>query len=508
MGLWNLNNFPLEPTRLASQLKSESLFSFLNSNFVRNKVRDYLKKESNGKTVLGNLVEKYAIDNRPLLERIFKAPNTIIPYAVFDYLRKLFGLKKENLSVAIENPKIKRALLNVIETIEKYGVSMPLVFSQPLMLVWNVTARCNLRCKHCYEDAGTLSKGLPKDLTKEEKIRVMEEVCKLNIPTFAFAGGEPLIDPVFWKLAKIGKERGLYMSINTNGTLITEEVAERLKEMEFAYYGVSLDGASAQVHDSFRGVKGAFERALKGIKNLVNVGEGDKTCISFTVARENSIVRNEIPKMLELRDKLGIRKVVLYNYIPCGRGGRENDLTCEEREKLFEFFYKDLQRKEALLSTAPQFGRFCRQMYEEGRGEYTVLGHFSSGSAKELSSLVELIGGCGAGRAYISLQPDGSITPCVFMPNLIIGNIKKNGEIRGENLIEVWDNSPVMEKIRRRRNHPERYGCGGKYFNVCGGCVARAYGYFGDLEAPDPGCIYNKQYYPDAHRCCSLIRDT
>jgi len=492
MGLWNLNNFPFEPTKLSHQMKKNATYSFLNSKYVRNRIKDFLKGE-NGKTKLEILVEKYCHDERPIMERLLKDRETIIPYIVFEHVRKLFGFEKEDLINAFKNPLVKKSILNIAETIEKYGVSLPMVFAQPLMIVWNITAKCNLRCKHCYEDAGVLSKGLPDELTREEKIKTMEEICELNIPTFAFAGGEPLLDPVFWELAEIGKKAGLYMSINTNGTLITEEVAERLKDIGFAYYGVSLDGSTAEVHDNFRGVNGAFEKALRGIKNLIKVGEADKVCISYTVARENSILRNEIPKMLKLRDELGIRKVVFYNYIPCGRAGVENDLTAEEREKLFEIFYKDLQSgKETLLSTAPQFGRFCKQMYESERGEFTVIGHFASGSAKKLESLVELIGGCGAGRAYIALQPDGSITPCVFMPDLVIGNIKKDGEIKGENLINVWDNSPVLNKIRDRRNHPERYGCRGKYFAVCGGCAARAYAYFGSVEAPDPGCILNK----------------
>ena len=132
-------------------------------------------------------------------------------------------------------------------------------------------------------------------------------------------------------------------------------------------------------------------------------------------------------------------------------------------------------------------------MFELGKGKYSVIGHFTTGNAEKLKTLVELIGGCGAGRAYIALQPDGSITPCVFMPDVVIGNIKKNGEIKAENLIEVWENSEVLNEIRDRRNHPERYGCKGKYFSVCGGCVARAYAYYRDFKAPDPGCILNKE---------------
>ncbi len=493
MGLWNLNNFGLNPNELADGLRKGSLYKFLNSSFTKKTVSKYLKKE-NGKAKIENMVKKFSSDNRSFLERLLKDKETIIPYIIFEHISRLFGVKKEEFAKMIDNPRIRRTVFNIGETIVKYGVKTPMVFGEPLMIVWNITGRCNLRCKHCYEDAGVLSKGLPEELTREEKIKVMEEIVKSNIPTFAFAGGEPLMDPAFWELAEIGKKGGLYMSINTNGTLITEEVAERLKDIGFAYYGVSLDGSTAEVHDNFRGVKGAFERALRGIKNLIKVGEADKVCISYTVARENSILKNEIPEMIKLRDELGIRKVVLYNYIPCGRAGFENDLTPEEREKLFELFYDDLKDgKETLLSTAPQFGRYCKQMYELGKGDVTVIGHFSTANIEKIKNLVELIGGCGAGRAYMALQPDGKITPCVFMPDLVIGNIKKDGEIKIENLLDVWDNSEVINRLRMRRDYASNYGCKGKYASVCGGCAARAYAYYGDVLAPDPGCILNKE---------------
>ncbi|MCM8818907.1 MAG: radical SAM protein [Candidatus Omnitrophica bacterium] len=494
MGLWNLNKFPFQPEKLSDNLKNGSLYRILNSPLSKKIILNYLEKDENGITKLEKFVEKFSTDTRGLFQRILKERETIVPYIIFDHICKIFEIERNKLKDMIKTPIIKKSILNVAETIVKYGVKEPLIFAQPLMVVWNITGRCNLRCKHCYEDAGILSKGLPQELTKEEKIKLMEELVETNIPTFAFAGGEPLMDPVFWDLAKIGKEGGLYMSINTNGTIITKQIAEKLKEIGFAYYGVSLDGASSQIHDDFRGVKGAFEKALNGIKNLIEVGEADKVCIAFTVAKENAIIKNQIPEMIKLRDELGIRKVVLYNYIPCGRADFSNDLTCEEREKLFEIFYDDLkQGKESLLSTAPQFGRYCKQMYELGYGQHTVIGHFTSGNAKKLKNLVELIGGCGAGRAYIAIQPDGRITPCVYIPDVYIGSMKVNGEIRKENLLFVWDNSEVLRTIRDRRNHPERYGCKGKYFSVCGGCVARSYAYFGDFTAPDPGCILNKE---------------
>jgi len=276
MGLWNLNNFGLDPNKLAENLKNGSLYKFLNRNITRKNISRYLKKEENGNTRIEEMVKKFSSDNRTFFERITRDKETIIPYIIFEHICRLFNIEKEKLSTVLNNAVIRRAILNIAETIVKYGVTTPMVFSQPLMLVWNITGKCDLRCKHCYQDAGVLSKGLPEELTREEKIKVMEEIIKSNIPTFAFAGGEPLIDSTFWELAEIGKKGGLYMSINTNGTLITEEVAEKLKDIGFAYYGVSLDGSSAEVHDNFRGVKGCFEKTLKGIKNLIKVGEGIK----------------------------------------------------------------------------------------------------------------------------------------------------------------------------------------------------------------------------------------
>jgi len=491
MGLWNLNNFPLSPESFVSDIKNSVIYKILNLPFSRKTLSRYLEMVD-GKTKLEHFIEKFSTDSRGAFKRMLEDSETLFPYIIFEHVCRIFGIEREKLKSVSENPLVRRAILNIAETVVKNGVSMPMTFAQPLMIVWNITARCNLRCKHCYEDAGVLSAGHPAELTRKEKLTLMEEICKTNIPTFAFAGGEPLMDPDFWELANIGKSSGLYMSINTNGTLINERVAEKLKEIGFAYYGVSLDGATSEVHDRFRGVAGCFERTLNGIKNLIRVGEADKVCISFTVAREN---KDEIPEMIRLRDELGIRKVVLYNYVPCGRAAFENDLSCEEREKLFQLFYEDLAKgKSSLLSTAPQFGRYCKEMIESGCGNQTVIGHFSSGNADKLGNIVELIGGCGAGRAYLAIQPDGSITPCVFMPDVVIGNVKIDGKISKQNLLDVWEYSEVLNTIRDRRKHPEICGCKGKYFSVCGGCVARAYAYFGSFMAPDPGCILNNKH--------------
>ncbi|MCM8820646.1 MAG: radical SAM protein [Candidatus Omnitrophica bacterium] len=487
MGLWNLNNFPYEKL---TDMRESILYKFLNSTITKKVLNNYLRKNDSGEIFLEEVIKNLPEDDEPFIKRIYAERGNFILYTIINHICKLFDIPRDDVKKMFSNPLIRKSIINIVETVVEYGVSKPMIFAEPLMVVWNITGRCNLRCQHCYEDAGILSKGLPAELTEEEKVRVMEEIVKTNIPTFAFAGGEPLMDPTFWNIAEIGKRAGLYMSINTNGTLITEEVAERLKEVGFAYYGVSLDGANAEVHDGFRGVQGSFERALAGIKNLIRVGEADKTCIAFTVAREN---KDEIHKMIKLRDRLGIKKIVLYNYIPCGRAGFESDISCEEREELFSIFYEDLKNgKECLLSTAPQFGRYCKQMYEKGAGDYTVLGHFSSGSVEKLENLVELIGGCGAGRAYIAIQPDGGITPCVYMPDVCIGNMKKNGEIKKENLLDIWKNSEVLNIIRERRKHPEISGCKGRYFSVCGGCVARSYAYFEDFLSPDPGCILNR----------------
>jgi len=481
MGLWVVSKKKFDVAKLRLILRNKiSVVA----------IRRALAKDKNGKTRLEKIFDNYGKRSKePFLDKVKDKPI----YAALEIVRRALRIEKEEFKRNLKRPLVRRTILNTFNSLEKYGLTTPQVFVAPLMVVWNFTYKCNLKCKHCYQDAGTLrEKGLKvEELTYDEKVKVIDQLGDSNIPTLSFSGGEPLIHPDFWKLAERARNKhDLYISVNTNGTLITEDVAKRLRDAGFAYVAVSVDAATPEVHDAFRGVPGMWEKAIKGIENLVSVGQ--TTCISYTFTKSNY---QELEGMFKLREKLGAYKLVVYNFVPCGRGSFANDPTPQMREEAYAIMYQHLNGKHKdtntasniLSTTSPQFGRYCKMH----SSDTIILTHFGEGKAKELGAIADVIGGCGVGRAYCALQPDGRVTPCVYMPEVTVGNIRE------KSLMEIWEKSPLLNSLRDRsdlKGHCRN--C--EYREMCGGCRARAYAYFQDFKAPDPGCINNLNYYKKA----------
>ena len=388
-----------------------------------------------------------------------------------------FGVKRGALEKIIGDTHYRRGLISVLEGIGRFGVKRPFTPASPFLVVWNYTNACNLRCVHCYQRA---DRPLPDELSTRERKALIDELSEAGVVSIAFSGGEPLMRRDFFEVAEYAADRDLHVSLATNGTMITEEVARRLRESQVQYVEVSLDGASPQTHDTFRGTPRAFELAIRGIRNLVN--NGIFTGIATTATRHTI---HEIPKIIELTKGLGVRRLLVFNFIPTGRGEEiiDMDLSPAEREDLLNNLYDELVRGELeVLCTAPQYSRVCLQRsLREGRDRITPT-HFYAGEFHgRARSLAEFIGGCGAGRLYCAIQPNGLVTPCVFMPIVV-------GDIRRESFREIWLNSRVMRDLRDREKLKGRCGrCNFRY--VCGGCRSRAYAYYGDYLAPDPGCI-------------------
>jgi radical SAM protein with 4Fe4S-binding SPASM domain len=374
----------------------------------------------------------------------------------------------------------RRGLLAALRGIARYGITKPQLLEAPFLVVWNLTDACNLRCRHCYQRAGLKR---PDELTTPEKVRVVEELAEAGVVSIAFSGGEPLMARDFFEVAAKVKQEGMYLAVATNGTLISSDVAKRLKRVGIDYVEISLDFADAASHDEFRGVEGAFERTLQGIRNCV--AEGIYTCIATTVTKLNL---QEVPEIIELAKQLKVKRFIAFNFIPTGRGIEEADLdlTDEEREELLKrLFVANEEGGIEVLSTAPQYARVS---LECSRGAKVAPTHFYVGEAAwELKVLAEFIGGCGAGRLYCAVQPNGDISPCVFMPSLKVGNLRE------QSFMDVWHNDQVLFKLRDRASLEGNCGkC--EYKFICGGCRARALAYFHDVLAPDPGCIHNRSY--------------
>jgi radical SAM protein with 4Fe4S-binding SPASM domain len=397
----------------------------------------------------------------------------------------------------------------MMKGIEKYGVRIPFTPAGPFEIVWNFTYQCNLRCKHCYENAGGPKR--PELSTEEAKqvLDVLSKIAGIGLPALSFSGGEPLARRDFFELAAYAKKRVGYVSIASNGTLITKDNAKKIKDAGIDYAEISIDGATPGVHDEFRGIPGAFERAMEGVKNCIE--EGVDTCIATTIHRDNL---SELEKLIELSKQLGVR-FMHFNYIPTGRAKAyvELDLTPDERLHVLETIGKEiiglyLQAKEEELkhgksnvkvdrffSTCPQYASVTRELSKRFGEKFMVEAHYAA--KKGVENVANFLGGCGAGRLYCCLEPNGDIKPCVFFPtnkNTVLGNILK------DNFEEIWDKHPLLWKLRIRENLEDyivdgkRVGCGScpdKY--ICGGCRARAYSYFnGNVDTPDIGCIHNK----------------
>ena len=138
------------------------------------------------------------------------------------------------------------------------------------VVVWNSTKTCNLKCMHCYMQSD--AQKYKDELTTEEAKKFIDDLADFHVPVLLFSGGEPLIRPDFFELAEYAEKKGVRPTLSTNGTLITREVAQRIKDIGVGYVGISLDGLK-DVNDKFRGVEGAYEKAMQGIENCVAVGQ-------------------------------------------------------------------------------------------------------------------------------------------------------------------------------------------------------------------------------------------
>ncbi len=395
------------------------------------------------------------------------------------FIQTALAVEKSRVSKLFADSYVRRAINSIVYGFAEFGFNRPINVHAPFLVVWNFTYKCNLKCKHCYSEAGNISKT---ELSTEEAMKVVDQIADFGVTSLAFSGGEPLMRKDFFKVARHAVDSGLYVSLATNGTLLTEENAKKLKEIGLHYVEVSLDGANAKTHDYFRGKRGAFDQTMQGIKNCLK--EDICTCIAITGTKNNL---TEIPTVLEMAENMGIDRFTLFNFVPVGRGKDiiAADPSPQEREQLLIYLNKKLSEdhKIAILSTTPQLARVALQAHSPTQDDIIMpLAHMEATKiSKRAKALADFIGGCGAGRLYCAISPEGNVQPCVFMP-LIVGNLKT------EKLKDIWFNSPVFKDLRDREKLKGRCSrCEFKY--VCGGCRARAFAYHNDYLMSDPGCI-------------------
>ncbi|MGC9209301.1 MAG: radical SAM protein [Nitrososphaeria archaeon] len=412
----------------------------------------------------------------------------VISY-VFKRASASFGFSDEQAKKALSNAYWRRGVASTIKGLALFGVRRPFVPGAPYQVVWNITKACNFACLHCYESAG---RRADDEATPEMVLQGIEKLARAGVTSIAFSGGEPTLLPHMVDYVRRANELGMYVAMATNGWVFANRNAVRkYREAGLQFVQISLDGPDPEVHDSFRRVKGSWERAVQAIRNCKE--EGMFVEVSMTVTKYNL---KDVPRMIELVRQLGANWLMIYNFVPTGRG-REiitEDLEPQQRYELLRMLYENTGKNGSteLLSTAPQYAMVAQVVEAQKHlGKNIVPTHFSNPqySNPKLKNLADFIGGCGAGRFYVSIEPNGDIYPCVFFPHdeeVRIGNLFK------DDFEKLWVNNPVLEKLRNK-DILEGY-CGRcPYRYTCGGCRARAYNYYHDILAPDPGCILNQK---------------
>ncbi|WP_370004922.1 radical SAM protein [Methanothermobacter sp. KEPCO 2] len=391
-----------------------------------------------------------------------------------------FGVNEEDLREQMHDPHWMRGLISVLKGIGLFGVNRPFIPGAPFQVVWNITGRCNLKCKHCYE----YNSQRPHELEAQEGLRVIDILTDAGVTSLALSGGEPSMHPAIMDYISRSHENGMYTAMATNGYIFRDrDVCRKFVDAGLQFVQISIDSMKPEVHDRFRGVDGSWERACEAVKNF---SEYDIFVeVATTVTSENFM---HLSEMAEFFHKLGADWFMLYNFIPAGRGKENPELDIGPPERyrvLCEAYHSNLHGKIQVLSTAPQFAPIAAGLSKDKR---MIPTHFYNPEyTDETLHLAEFIGGCGAGRFYLSIEPDGDIYPCVFFPHLddlCVGNILE------DDFEELWKTSRVLRNLRDRDKLSDHCGsCKSRY--ICGGCRARALSYLGDIHSPDPGCVNN-----------------
>jgi radical SAM protein with 4Fe4S-binding SPASM domain len=454
------------------------LEDILGSELTRKFLKRITKSNGSGPCFFERLFYNY--DN-PTLAGFQKWRWGLYSWLIDNWLRRA-KLDKEHMKFKLfHHPPTVKALALTARSIARFGLSEPQRYSAPLFVVWNITNLCNLTCRHCYQNSGPCRTA--DELTLEEKIYAVDQMTDNYVPFLAVAGGEPLADKDIWEVLAHAFRRGIHLTIASNGTLITPETAARLKEVGVKYVEISIDSVNPEEHDEFRRQQGAWQKAVNGIRN--SVAAGIKTGLAACFTSGNVHTAND---MVQLAKDIGCSTFSHFNFIPVGRGKEilDQDLTPNQREWLMQTLNDHLQEnKITVLSTAPQFGRACI-MYGPQDGLFAT-GHAGRAQGAKTRVLSRYIGGCGAGRCYFAIQPNGIVTPCVYISGLKVGSLREN------TLAEIWDCDLFALLSDRSKRGDHCPVC--NYRSYCGGCRARAYAYTNDITAGDPGCIFNVQQW-------------
>ncbi|MBZ0068681.1 MAG: heme d1 biosynthesis radical SAM protein NirJ [Thiobacillus sp.] len=344
------------------------------------------------------------------------------------------------------------------------------------VVIWNLVRRCNLTCKHCYSISA--DKDFPGELSTQEVFDVMDDLKAFHVPVLILSGGEPLLRPDIFDIARRAKDMGFYVGLSTNGTLIDASNIDAIDAIGFDYVGISLDGIQA-THDTFRRKQGAFDASMQGIRLCRE--RGIKVGIRFTLTQDNA---HELPLLLQLMEDESIDKFYLSHLNYAGRGNRNrkddavHEATRRAMDLLLDACWRDQKQgkhKEFVTGN------------NDADGVYLLLWvrkNFPHLEAHMRAKLAQW-GGNSSGVNISNIDNLGNVHPDTMWWNHNLGNVRERP------FSEIWmDTSDTI--MGGLKAHPRKVGgrCGAcQYFDICGGNTrVRAWQVSGDPWAEDPGC--------------------
>ncbi len=345
---------------------------------------------------------------------------------------------------------------------------------RPFIAIWEVTQACDLACVHCR--ASAQPNRHPLELSTEEGKHLIDQIAEMKVPVFVLTGGDPIKRPDLFELIRHAREREVRVSLTPSATpLLTREIVERLKDAGLARLAVSLDGASAETHDAFRGMSGSFARTLDAVQWANEVGLPVQ--INTTFSRRNI---GEIDAIVALMERLRITLWSVFFLVPTGRGKLNDLLSGDEFEQVFARLRQLSMTSSFDIKTteAQHYRRFLLQQQVAERAS----GHHDTTAEKVADAIGRAPRGLNDGKGFIFISHTGDVFPSGFLP-LSAGNI------RTRPLSAIYRESPLFRDLRDTSKLGGK--CGACEFkNICGGSRSRAYALTGDPHAEEPCCSY------------------
>jgi MoaA/NifB/PqqE/SkfB family radical SAM enzyme len=340
----------------------------------------------------------------------------------------------------------------------------------PFMVSYSITTKCNLKCKHCYSNS--VEQAAPDELSTEEAFHLVDDLSRWGIGLLIIDGGEPLCREDLLDIVRYASSKRIRTTIGSNGTLIDEGMARKMLDAGVMAVAISVDGADAETHDSFRGVNGAFEQTLRGIQACRSAGLPFQ--LNMVITKDNL---SQLEDMLRLAIDLGANAAEMFDLVAAGRAKNECQgliLSLEERKFAMERLAQAQEDYPVVIRVpgCPIYPLILQKRNIKPK-------HFPV----EMLRRVPYYGrGCAAGMptGYVMVLPNGEVNPCMLL-QVDLGNIRK------QSIMSIWESSPTLNKLRQRDLLKGNCGvCNDKL--VCSGCRGRAYEETGDMMASDPGC--------------------